>query len=88
MAARDFRAIKDRDVPIIGTGGVPMRAFPACVMAIVICQCEPTNHPMLIRGTDNIVGCPKCHKRYGIVSVQYDREAGDTAPSIEVGLLV
>lgn len=75
-------------VPIIGTTGAPMRAYGAVIMAQVACQCRPSNPPMLIRGTDLMVTCPLCHNRYGIVSASFNRELGDEAPAVVVGLLV
>lgn len=75
-------------VPIIGSTGAPMRAFGGVIMAQVQCQCRPSNPPMLIRGSDLVVTCPLCQNRYGIVSASFNRERGDEAPTIVVGLLV
>ena len=71
-------------VPIVG---LQLKAFDGCVMATIQCQCERDNPPLLIRGTDLLVVCQRCHTIYGITRVEFDRAKGPVLLRVEVASL-
>lgn len=82
-----MRAPLDFTVPILNAQARPFRAQGVYLMVNVTCACQADNGPMLIRGHDVIVQCGRCHAKFGIASVSFDRAAGDLDPRVEVGLL-
>lgn len=74
------------EFPAVPTVGLPMVVGEAHASVAVVCRCQSTNAPMIIRGVDVGAKCPACGRVYAITSIQFDRVAKPTM-RLEVGLI-
>lgn len=55
---------------------LPMLVGDGHLMATVLCKCDKTNAPMMIRGVDAGMRCLRCGAMYVIVAAEFDQAAG------------
>lgn len=72
------------NVPLVGQ---PIEAFEILTIVNFRCVCDPQNVPMLLTGVLHAKQCRRCGKAYAILSMHYDRAAGQP-PSATVGVVV
>jgi len=57
-------------VPILGQAARLVAWFPT---AVVVCNCQPHNDPVIVIGTAPMA-CPKCAKQFFINLIHHERE--------------
>lgn len=71
-------------VPVVGAR---FRVYNGTATITVICDCVPTNAPLLIRAADLASVCQACQAVYGITRIEFDRARGDRYPTFDVGVV-